>query len=103
MGMQMRYAVKFEFDTSTSMGTGSKILVYPQKTPACAMYNTLSLAYARARPVTVNGGRKIDVLGTWLYEVDAEDHDKIIAEVKSGNATLIDFAPEIAVDLDKAD
>ena len=80
--MHMHYAVKFEFDTSTSMGTGTKILVYPQKIPACAMYNTLSLAYALARPVTVKGGRKIDVLGTWLYEIDAEDHDEIVAEVR---------------------
>lgn len=95
----MLYAVKFDFDTDVSIRSGTKILVYPQMIDAAAMFNTLSLAYALAKPVAVKGG-SINVLGTWLYEVDASDEVGAIEEVKAGAAVLVDFAPELAIDLE---
>ncbi len=96
----MLYAVKFEFDTETSMRSATRVLVYPTMLEAVSIFHPLSLAYAQAKPVVVNNGKSINILGTWLYEVDEQDSDRAVEVVTAGRALLVDFAPELAIDID---
>jgi hypothetical protein len=96
----VRYAVKFDFDTDASIRSGTKVLIYSDMMKAAGMFNTLSLAYALAKPVKVKGG-SINILGSWLYEVEVNDDASAEARVKAGDALLVDFAPEMAVNIDE--
>jgi hypothetical protein len=90
----MLYAVKFEFDTETSMRAATEVLLYPTMEKAIAMRHTLNLKHAFGEPMAVSGGKKVDVLSYSVWEVDESDPDKAIAKVKAGDAILIEESTE---------
>ncbi len=99
MAAGMMYAAKFEYDTPTSIGTGTKIVPCENLKDAAGMFQTMLLARALAKPVRVRGGKTIDIPGTWFFEVDCNSIGKVRALMESGNAILMDESTDFC-DLD---
>ena len=99
------YVVKIEFDNDTSIKTGIQFFCEEKLIKAARIFNTMSYAYALAQPFPAKDKsgkvQKVDILGVWIYEAVSLTSEGAIAEVKAGNATLIDNAPEIAFDLEE--
>ena len=94
------YAVKIEFDTPTSMKTATQIFSYTDLMQSAGWFNYLSLAFHFVKPVPVKGGKTIEIIGAWHYEVDADSHEGVVETINSGKAILIDETFELDIGLD---
>jgi hypothetical protein len=88
------YAIKVEFDTQTSMNAATQILPFRDLESAAGTYNKLVMDFLYTRSVSSKGGKPVEILGVWKYEVEADNDESAIEAVRLGKAILIDHTEE---------
>jgi len=104
--MKLFYAVKFQYDTPTSMKSYTEIVPFADVKAAVAVFNPLMIARpygdtVRVRSKQTNEVHKIEVIDAWLYQADVGSLDEMVGSVKNETATLIDWSGALD-DMDEA-
>jgi hypothetical protein len=95
----MWHVLKLDYTTTDSSETRTKMIGYGRLEVAEHMFDHLELGYQLNATVRIKGGNSIKVEAIQLYESFKEHLADAVEAVKSGNATLMQEAKEVDLDI----
>jgi len=95
----MWHVLKLDYTTADSSETKTKMIGYGRLEVAEHMFDHLELGYQLNATVRIKGGKGVKVEAIQLYESFKEHLVDAVEAVKSGNATLMQEAKEVDLDI----
>jgi hypothetical protein len=95
----MWHVLKLDYTTADASEMKTKMIGYGRLDVAEQIFNQLQLGYQLNATVRVKGGKGIKVKAVQLYESFKEHLADAIEAVKSQNATLMQEAKEVDLDI----
>jgi len=96
----MWYILKFEYTSPPDPEKRTKTLGYSTLPDAHRIFDQLEHGYQFYAPVRVQGDKKINVTGVWLYASYTENYDHAVDAANSGSGILVNEARALKISLD---
>lgn len=95
----MWHVLELNYTTPESSGQKTEMIGYDRLEVAEQIFNQLERGFQLDGTVRVKGGKRIKVVAVRLYESFKEHLADAVEAVKSGDATLMQEAKEVDVDI----